>query len=573
MHNQGRGKASGGQGKLAHLQELNDAACDDAKPIKCVDSEYRTVSGVCNNLAHPTWGMASIAMRRYTPAQYSDQNGAPRGNLKSASGHCETGDKNTFQKPQHCFPDPSALLPNPRHASTQFHTEATVDDTVYTHMVTQMGQFLDHDITFTPEAEAECCVKGKRVEESGGGEEDCFPIGIPCKEEHFTEDFLGKSERNTAPLQRQYGGSGGSSGCDENSLEFFRSVAFCDGEKVKREQMNGITAFVDASNVYGSSQDVNEALRDMSTGMMLVDGNGLLPEINGTRTAGDVRALEMPGLAAMHTLFIREHNRIAKHFIAGGMLSPEEVYLKTRKIVSAEMQNIVYGHYLTAVLGEETMAKSGMKLIAGVHSNYDSNVDPSVFNAFATAAYRFGHSKIQGLIQMISTTTGVATSYNLRDVFFELANYLQNNGDGMEQILNGLIQQAALKNDRFVSEDVTDFLFANNGQHPGSDLIARNIQRGRDHGLPGYNDFRKVCQLPQACTWDSAPDEISPSDWELLSTLYDDPRDIDLFVAGMAETPYAGGIVGRTFNCLLTKQFQVITNQNSLKDFTLSDTV
>ena len=88
-----------------------------------------------------------------------------------------------------------------------------------------------------------------------------------------------------------------------------------------------------------------------------------------------------------------------------------------------------------------------------------------------------------------------------------------------------------------------------------SDLAARNIIRGRDHGLPGYNHYRKVCGLPRACSWSSPPAEISAADWQTLSTLYNHPNDIDLMVAGLAERPAFGGVVGKTFNCLIRRQF------------------
>jgi len=114
--------------------------------------------------------------------------------------------------------------------------------------------------------------------------------------------------------------------------------------------------------------------------------------------------------------------------------------------------------------------------------------------------------------------------------------------------------------DRFVTEDATNFLFREIGHDFGSDLIARNIQRGRDHGLPGYNSWRRFCGLSSISSMTQRPSEIPRNQWEVLQTLYSSPNQIDLFTGGLAETPVTDGLTGPTFNCIKAKQFA------SLKD-------
>lgn len=67
---------------------------------------------------------------------------------------------------------------------------------------------------------------------------------------------------------------------------------------------------------------------------------------------GDVRAQENPQLAILHTMMMREHNRIAR---ALGELNPfwddETLFQETRRIVVAELQHITYSEYLPAMLG------------------------------------------------------------------------------------------------------------------------------------------------------------------------------------------------------------------------------
>ena len=74
----------------------------------------------------------------------------------------------------------------------------------------------------------------------------------------------------------------------------------------------------------------------------------------------------------------------------------------------------------------------------------------------------------------------------------------------------------------------------------GYDLLAINTQRGRDHGLGGYNAYRSFFGLQRISSMDTRPDEIAPEAWQAFQLVYRDPDDIDLFAGGLSETPMPG---------------------------------
>ena len=135
------------------------------------------------------------------------------------------------------------------------------------------------------------------------------------------------------------------------------------------------------------------------------------PEKPSDLVAGDERAIVQPGLTAVHTLFMREHNRIAdvlavkmKKKLSGKSSREKDSILfeETRRVVIAEIQNIVYDEYLPSLLGEETMERLSLDLDRG--TKYNENLDPSIMNEFATAAMRFGHSTVSGNKRIIFKT-------------------------------------------------------------------------------------------------------------------------------------------------------------------------
>ena len=83
------------------------------------------------------------------------------------------------------------------------------------------------------------------------------------------------------------------------------------------------------------------------------------------------------------------------------------------------------------------------------------------------------------------------------------------------------------------------------------DLVALNIQRGRDHGLPGYNKYREICNLGRANSFSDFSQQMSLSRAQQLQTLYSSVDDVDLFVGIFSERPSRDAMVGPTALCLI----------------------
>ena len=76
--------------------------------------------------------------------------------------------------------------------------------------------------------------------------------------------------------------------------------------------------------------------------------------------------------------------------------------------------------------------------------------------------------------------------------------------------MRGLVSTPMENLDQFMSGDVTNHLFEpKNVPFSGLDLAAINIQRGRDHGLRPYNEYREACNLRRAETFEDLSPEVS----------------------------------------------------------------
>lgn len=86
-------------------------------------------------------------------------------------------------------------------------------------------------------------------------------------------------------------------------------------------------------------------------------------------------------------------------------------------------------------------------------------------------------------------------------------------------------------------------------------MAAINIQRGRDHGLPAYTQWREPCGLSPIADWNDLERVVGPKSARRMQLAYKSIDDIDLFVGGLAERPVVGGLVGPVFACIIAQQF------------------
>lgn len=473
--------------------------------------DFRTIDGSGNNLEHPGWGRANIPLMRLAPDSYQDGISSPRGG------------------------DPSSL-PSPRAISNSVAAQggSVTYSGGISNWVWQWGQFLSHDISLT-----------------GAMSGEPFPIPVP-------EDDLYFDPHNTG----------------DQTIRFVRSTfdpSTGTSASNPREQINQITAYIDGSNVYGSDMTRAEVLRDTVSGngrLATSSGNLLpfnttgLPNDGGTSSslflAGDIRANEQAGLTAVHTLFVREHNRIAGHLaqrlaqndpvllqkqMDSGLSVDDFLYECARKVVGAQLQKITYEEFLPVLLGHPLET----------YRAYDASTNASIATEFSTAGYRIGHTMLPPILERRANDGSVADEGHLplADAFFSPDEIISH---GIDSLLLGLASSQAQLVDTLLVNDVRNFLFGRPGEG-GFDLASLNIQRGRDHGIPTLNEYR-VNALGKPAH--SSFLQLAGGDLDLandFASVYDSVDDVDLWIGGLAETHVNGGIVGETFGATILDQF------------------
>ena len=270
------------------------------------------------------------------------------------------------------------------------------------------------------------------------------------------------------------------------------------------------------------------------------------PEMDGCFASGDKRSAEHIGLAAMHTLWVREHNRVATTLKSlNPRWSGSRIFLTAREIVSAEIQSILLNEWLDLVTDINT-------------SGYDETVDPSISNVFSHAVFRFGHTLVPDKFPLHNNNFDPFTQkpiIALREAFFNIKPIKDY---GIEPIMFGMMGNESEAFDGKFAEAIARHLFIPLGQGGLEDLSAINIHRGRDHGLPPYNKWREFCGFSKLTGWSDLNGEMSSQTITNLQAVYSSVDDIDVFVGGVGEMPVLEKVVGKTFGCIIKKQFEDI---------------
>jgi len=517
--------------RVGELEHLESRVLLTATATPLTPSEVEPINGVGNNIANPTWGAAGTDLIRLAAAAYT--NGINSPSLPNDLSAREISD----------------ILNNQADPANPSQDIATVDQESLSDFAYAFGQFMDHDMDLTLD--------------NGASDTISVPLGDPI------------------------------GGADDTPLAFNRSQtdpATGTSTSNPAQDINAITSYFDLSQIYGSDVATDDALRTFSGGLMKTSPGGLPPldnltyftaeqltQINAVEggmsnsgplpetamyVTGDTRGNENVELTALQALFLDNHNMIANEL---AKLNPtwtdQQLFDEARKINIAEYQSIIYNEWIPAVLGANALP---------AYTGYNPDVNATIANEFSTVAFRFGHSLLSGNVERQGNNgQAVAADVPLAEDFFD-PDIL--NGQGQAQttdpvtgltttdigaILKGDADGNAQADDLMAINEVRDLLFNEvvPGVGGGQDLMALDVERGRDHGIPDYNTLRVDLGLPAITSFSqisSNPQVVA----ELEQAYPGGVNTIDAFEGGLAEDHVPGSDVGPLFQAIMVNQFE-----------------
>lgn len=325
--------------------------------------------------------------------------------------------------------------------------------------------------------------------------------------------------------------------------------------KLMRDNKSAITntaittnaGYLDLSQLYGSTKDVAASLRAGDGTLNSSHDGTALAISNGRFVSGDPRVAENPAVGMATILFMREHN-----YWVGELKrqhpdwTGDNYYDMARAITTAEYQNIIYGEYLPVLIGP----------VLGPYQGYDASINAQVTQEFTTAAFRVGHSQVSEVQEGRDNDGKITYSQSLAQAFYNTPEEICSNG--INALMRNVTVEFAQATDVFTVPVLRNMLFSplSGGNTDLVDLIAIDIQRGRDLGLNTLNQTRSSLGLTPYASFAALT-----SDHNLqakFTEIYGDIDQVDLFMGGQAEAHAGGGVVGETFREIIRRQFHAL---------------
>ncbi|XP_041034593.1 dual oxidase 1-like isoform X1 [Carcharodon carcharias] len=345
-----------------------------------------------------------------------------------------------------------------------------------------------------------------------------------------------------------------------------------------RLQINHATTWIDGSSIYGSSHSWSDALRTFSDGLLASGSDKLLPRqgtglirlwktadpatkqhgIQGLFDFGNARANESPFLQAESIIWFRYHNYLAAQLKAQNPTwTDEDLFQNARKRVIATFQRIIFYEWLPAFIGQNVSRYGG----------YKKQVDPGISPEFQSAAIRIINSLVPSGVYMRTKACLFrnVTNVNREDRAFRMCNNFWSRENpnlkgpqDIDDVILGMASQIAEREDNVVVSDLRDFMYGPL-RFTRSDVVALDIQRGRDSGLPSYNQARQIFDLQPITNWSSLNTRLhseKPELFDQLAALYkNDISKLEMLVGGFLESD---GDTERLFPILIRDQFERI---------------
>ena len=333
--------------------------------------------------------------------------------------------------------------------------------------------------------------------------------------------------------------------------------------QTQRNTVNGMTSFLDLSNLYGVTEEDVKRMQG-TRGRLKTTSDGL-PDLSVTSQGMKDGTNTSPGAYSIYVLFLRYHNVLADEYYhtaatatnitsPGTMLSDEEIFQLARRKTIAVYQSLVEEKYIPTLLGDKLDTYHG----------YDPSTDPSIDEFFAAVSFRYAHTSFSSLVRVVDVhmQPTPADPLFLRDVFKQDVPSIVANHGGIEPFLRGLTVTPVKAVDGSFVDDM-------NVWAEGTSVL--DVQRGRDVGIPFYNDVREAFGVPRVTSmeelvgvkkgdYNASSRDTDVNDLPIvtaLKALYHDNVDlVDAYVGAVVERPVTTiDTMGPLFTLSIKDQF------------------